>query len=116
MITQWLVFMALKAAASFFFFHTGGQIMHSGGPIRAHSGLAVDEVPIIAQTGEGILSRRGMATLGGVGNLNALNSGRGGVGTIINIDFNNAVVREETDFAKIAEAVSQILNAEIERL
>jgi hypothetical protein len=30
---------------------------HSGGIIRAHNGLAVDEVPIIAQTGERVLSR-----------------------------------------------------------
>lgn len=33
------------------------QYFHSGGIVRAHSGLAVDEVPIIAQTGERILSR-----------------------------------------------------------
>ncbi|HEY3043159.1 MAG TPA: hypothetical protein VGJ39_03990 [Vicinamibacterales bacterium] len=38
--------------------------MHVGGIIRAHSGLAVDERMIIAQTGEGILSRRGMRSLG----------------------------------------------------
>ena len=31
---------------------------HSGGIVRAHGGLAVDEVPIIAQTGERILSRK----------------------------------------------------------
>ncbi len=31
---------------------------HRGGMVRAHSGLAVDEVPIIAQSGERILSRR----------------------------------------------------------
>lgn len=31
---------------------------HQGGVVRAHGGLAVDEVPIIAQTGERILSRR----------------------------------------------------------
>jgi len=32
--------------------------LHSGGIIRAHSGLALDEVPIIAQTGERVLSRQ----------------------------------------------------------
>ncbi len=32
-------------------------VMHRGGLVRAHSGLAVDEVPIIAQTGERVLSR-----------------------------------------------------------
>ena len=53
----------------------GGE-MHRGGLVRAHSGggLASDEVPIIAQTGEGILSRDGMDALG------ALNSGRGSLG------------------------------------
>lgn len=60
---------ASKAASMFFF--------HSGGVIRAHGGwpwLASDEVPIIAQTGERILSRRqnrdyeaGMAVGGGGG-------------------------------------------------
>jgi methyl-accepting chemotaxis protein len=61
------------------FFHQGGMVYHSGGeifPIRAHTGLAVDEVPIIAQAGEGILSRRGMAALGGGENLRSLNEGK----------------------------------------
>jgi hypothetical protein len=35
----------------------GGFSYHRGGVIRAHGGLAVDEVPIIAQTGERVLSR-----------------------------------------------------------
>jgi hypothetical protein len=53
-------------------------VFHGGGMIRAHRGmyLGADEVPIIAQTGEGILSRRGMAALGGPGALDALNSGQ----------------------------------------
>ncbi len=61
-------------------FHEGGMIkkMHAGGSIRrAHEGLALapDEVPIIAQTGEGVLSRKGMAAIGGERNLNLLNKG-----------------------------------------
>lgn len=48
---------------------------HSGGIVRAHSGLAVDEVPIIAQRGEGVLSRRGMQSLGRE-NFDALNQGK----------------------------------------
>jgi hypothetical protein len=32
--------------------------MHKGGMIYAHNGLAIDEVPIIAQTGERVLSRK----------------------------------------------------------
>ena len=58
-------------------FHDGGMI----------TGIGTDEIPIIAQTGEGILSRRGMSALGGENNLNALNSGQSsgnGVTVIVN--------------------------------
>ncbi|MBN1869398.1 MAG: hypothetical protein JW847_02325 [Candidatus Omnitrophica bacterium] len=69
-------------------FHQGGVVMNRQRRfIRAHRGLAPDEVPIIAQTGEGILSRRGMRALGGSENLRALNKGedtRGGVTININ--------------------------------
>ena len=59
--------------------HSGGMITkyHNGGLIYAHNGLAPDEVPIVAQTGEGVLSRKGMAALGGSDNLRALNNGQG---------------------------------------
>lgn len=42
------------------FFHEGGTVAkkHYGGMIYAHNGLRVDEVPIIAQTGERVLSRQ----------------------------------------------------------
>lgn len=59
------------------FFHQGGMVYHSGGtvqPIYAHTGLSPDEIPIIAQSGEGIVSRRGMSVLG-VNNLKKLNRG-----------------------------------------
>ena len=61
------------------FFHQGGMVYHSGGvvqPVYAHSGLAPDEIPIIAQSGEGVVSRRGMSTLGST-NLKKLNRGEG---------------------------------------
>lgn len=70
-------------------FHQGGMVRrHQGGPIRAHGGLSPDEVPIIAQTGEGILSRQGMRALGGPGNLKSLNRGEatGAGGVTININ------------------------------
>ena len=63
------------------------QKFHSGGMIHAHEGLAVDEVPIIAQTGEGILSRRGMAALGGTPQLNALNQGQASSGVSVVINY-----------------------------
>lgn len=70
-------------------FHQGGMIRrHQGGLIRAHGGLAPDEVPIIAQTGEGILSRQGVRALGGPDNLRSLNKGEqaGAGGVTININ------------------------------
>lgn len=39
-------------------FTTAWTPYHRGGIVRAHSGLAVDEVPIIAQRGERVLSRK----------------------------------------------------------
>lgn len=61
-------------------FPSTAQYFHSGGIIRAHSGLAPDEIPIIAQSGEGIVSRKGMATIGGSDSLRAINSGKGSGG------------------------------------
>lgn len=84
---------------------------HSGGIIRAHGGLAVDEVPIIAQSGEGILSRRGMANLGGEYALNRLNAGEGyGGGDIyVNVYYPKMSSKEEVD------ALAKILGTQIER-
>jgi hypothetical protein len=67
----------------------GGMLkFHEGGPIYAHNGLAPDEVPIIAQTGEGVLSRKGMKAAGGSNGLRKLNSGepQGGGGQTIVIN------------------------------
>lgn len=74
------------------FFHQGGLVFHSGGIIpRAHSGmLASDEIPIIAQTGEGVLSRRGMSGLG-VDNFNRLNSGEKLGGSSVSIVINPVI-------------------------
>lgn len=51
--------------------HTGGEV------VRAHSGRApaFDEVDLRLQTGEGILSRRGLNNIGGKDALKAINSG-----------------------------------------
>ncbi len=74
------------------FFHQGGVVYHKGGlvqPIYAHSGLSPDEVPIIAQSGEGVLSRRGMSALG-TNNLKRLNRGEslGDSNQIFNVYIN----------------------------
>lgn len=73
-----------RLRAAFSNITAGGGIsgrMHDGGVVdmaswkRAHAGLAIDEVPIIAQTGEGVLSRGGMRTIGGASALASLNRG-----------------------------------------
>jgi len=76
-----------------------GSLFHEGGIIRsrhkrfikAHQGLAPDEVPIVAQTGEGILSRRGMSALGGSENLKALNRGEETKGSGVTINVNQVI-------------------------
>ncbi len=82
-IAKWILVKTIGAVnpglASFF--HTGGTVR------RAHTGtIAHDEVPIIAQAGEGIISRRGMSAMGdyAFGRINAGGGGSGGSGTTIN--------------------------------
>src|SRR5699024_3668170 len=68
---------ALKSIFTFGIFHDGGVI-----------GGNYEDVPIIAQSGEGVLSREGMRALGGAKMLNDLNSGRN---PFVDIDkFNKA--------------------------
>jgi hypothetical protein len=58
-------------------YHMGGMVerMHGGlNFIRAHSGLMVDEVPAILQTGEAVLNRRATSDLGS-GTIAAMNGG-----------------------------------------
>lgn len=71
-------------------FHEGGVVgedgrqiprYHDGGMIVAHRGMLIPEpgpgeVPILAQTGEGILSRKGVAAAGGPAAVRAFNEGR----------------------------------------
>lgn len=64
-------------------FHEGGVVVPFA--IRAHRGLAVDEVPIIAQTGEGIVNRRAMRQIGGAAGLNQLNAGGASGGVNVSI-------------------------------
>jgi len=76
-----------------------GSLFHEGGMvgrqrrrfIKAHQGLAPDEVPIVAQTGEGVLSRRGMSALGGPESLKALNRGEEVKGGGVTINVNQVV-------------------------
>jgi hypothetical protein len=73
-------------------FHEGGMVRRRQNRfVRAHQGLAPDEVPIIAQTGEGILSRRGMNALGGPDNLKALNRGEGVRSGGVTININQVI-------------------------
>jgi len=95
-------------------FHQGGVVRkHQGGMIRAHNGLAPDEVPIIAQTGEGVLSRQGMRALGGSDNLRSLNRGESSSGGVtINI---NQVIQawDAQDVWRNRKALSAAISSEI---
>ncbi len=72
-------------------FNISGLKFHQGGVVRAHSGyLASDDVPIIAQSGEGIISRKGMAQLGAY-NLQRLNRGDGMTGGGVTININPVI-------------------------
>ncbi len=75
---------------------TGGinifGMFHQGGVVRkAHSGMRLgnDEVPIVAQAGEGIISRKGMRSLGAE-NFNKINRGQGAGGSQTILVFNNS--------------------------
>lgn len=81
------------------------QKFHEGGLIRAHNGLAVDEVPIIAQTGEGIISRRGMEALGTEG-FNRINAGGGGA---ISVYMENVSFRSEDDIEDVMTRLSNLI-------
>jgi hypothetical protein len=76
------------------FAHEGAYIMHQGGYIpRFHvGGLMSDERPAILQTGEGVLSRKGMAAL------DALNNGGMGGGNM------NVVVQVENKSSQAVKA------------
>lgn len=85
------------------------QKFHSGGVIR-QDGLSSDEVPIIAQTGEGVLSRRGMDALGGESALNLLNSGKrlasnvmNSTSNVINIYIESPRISSSQDVSKLGE-------------
>ena len=102
---------------------TGDELMdmtdvfayHQGGRVRkAHSGyMASDEVPIIAQTGEGILSRRGMSRLGR-GNFDRLNQGEGGGGGSVSITIAPVIQAwDATDVYRNRQALVDSVAADI---
>jgi hypothetical protein len=80
-------------------YHVGGRIAdyaggsyfgHLGRVVTAHAGLALGEVPIIAQTGEDVWSRADVARWGGLANVEALRHGmpsRGGNGESIRLEI-----------------------------
>lgn len=98
-------------------YHTGGLIQNR--LIRAHKGLAVDEVPIIAQRGEYVMSKRGVAAAGGVANLNRINRGESGGGMAITLQPTVIIqamdTKTGTDYLmKNSEAVGQAIIASLQ--
>jgi hypothetical protein len=95
-------------------FHTGGVVVPF--VARAHRGLAVDEVPIIAQTGEGILNRGAMRRLGGSSGLNRLNAGGGGgSGITINVGEGAVQLSQEMNESQARELVGGTIIREIRK-
>lgn len=107
------------------FFHEGGMIdrlhktgMVLGDALRAHQGmyvspkLASDEVPIIAQTGEAVLSREGVATAGGRDGIDRLNRGEARRGSS---QVNNVTVNTEYLFPEAAADVIDSLQQSLMR-
>lgn len=105
--------------------HSGGLLMHGGGWItahggaylgggyfnmlaRAHSGLAADEVPIIAQRGEFVVSRKGVQAAG-LGTLAAINRGEGAGGAVVNVTINQQAAYFDSpgERLKLARAVNE---------
>lgn len=94
------------------YFHQGGLIMHDGGMVAtaqanklvtAHGGawfgqhLKSDEVPVVAQSGEFMLSRGDVGRLGGPAAINRLRKrGAGGGGTTVIIDSPTIIINTET--------------------
>jgi len=92
-------------------FHEGDMVKHTGGMIqKAHTGLMLrpDERHIIAQTGEGILSRKGVASIGGPATVDAIN--RGEINFMMNANFGG--IHNMADAGAMAEVMGrQILTA-----
>lgn len=87
------------------------QKFHKGGIIGEQGNGPEQEVPIIAQTGEGILSRRGVNALG-TRNLDRLNRGEDIAGGVnVNIDIANLSLNGVSD----VEDFGQIIATEIEQ-
>jgi len=81
-------------------YHSGGIIMRIP---RAHTGLAIDEVPIVAQTGEGVLNRSAMSALGRA-NFDKLNRGE----SMGNVTISPTIVIKAWDASDISRNSEQI--------
>jgi hypothetical protein len=94
------------------FFHQGGVVCKTV-PVRAHSGLRADEMPIIVQSGEGVLSKRAMSTLGR-GNFDALNRGEKVSGGNVNITIAPVIQAwDMQDIYRNRETIIGIMNEAI---
>jgi hypothetical protein len=61
------------------------RIRQKGGPEYQHGGFIPFQMDAVLHGGEGVLSRRGMGSLGGVGELDRLNRGESGGGGGMNV-------------------------------
>jgi len=88
---------------------------HRGGWVRAHQGLWSDEVRAILQTGERVLSRAEVATMGGRGRVDALAAGGGGGIVVVVMDQNGHMRPGDAEAREIARKVIRLLPEELQR-
>jgi hypothetical protein len=97
-----------------------GTSYHRGGPIRAHSGLyvnsglAADEVPIVAKVGEYVVSEEGVSTFGKK-NLDYVNDGKNPPGDT-HIHYHPTIVMKFWDLADVYRNKAAIENIIVESM
>lgn len=102
-------FQVSSTGTPYWYGHTGGGIDWTG-VRRFHSGgLMQDEVPIVAQTGEGILSRRGMAALSALNNGGG--AGMGGATVYVTVDAQGAFFDTPDSRERLGRMVSDAVIA-----
>jgi hypothetical protein len=89
--------------------HFFGSLLNQGGAVKhlaTGGGVGTDTVPALLTPGEGVISRQGMAALGGQDPLSALNAGMRGAGSGgSDIRIMPAPVTMRVDSRVLAEAV-----------
>jgi len=90
-------------------FYRGGEVGY---------GLFKDDIPILAQSGEGILNRMAMANLGSKG-LHAMNQGRsvgGGISVTVVQNISRPQLQDRQSMRQLARETSKAMSQELRQL